>query len=46
MVVMTVAPLVQIPFTIDTQYASGLLAIRYALACLVHHGSHQDMPAG
>ena len=46
MAVMTVAPLVQLMLTIDTQDASCSPAIRYALACLVHHGSHQDMPAG
>ncbi len=46
MAVMTVAPLVQLSFTIDSHYASCLPAIRYALACLVHHRAHQDLPAG
>ena len=46
MAVMTVAPLVQLLFTIDSHYASCLPATRYALACLVHHRAHQDLPAG
>ena len=46
MAVMTVAPLVQLSCTNDSHYASCPPAIRYALACLVHHCAHQDLPAG